>query len=231
MSEVATQAQQGDHASPAVNPIAAEPSVPKSSPNAAGVGNTPDQPPENATSGTDVSDTGTARATTLQHDKSPTVEDVVPPSPRDAEKLLNDTGESILPLWSYDDLVESYPSSDDFIEIVNTRAEFFDLNGTLKIIANGGSASDVMAPLRIFLQSLDAVATTHPFVGIAILPFRAILKLELNRRANDRRILTLISQMADMMRYLKYLPDKQIAEEHTALFDDVLAQMKVSTAL
>lgn len=117
------------------------------------------------------------------------------------------------------------------MEKVNARAEFFDLNGILKVIAGGGTSSDVMAPLRVFLQSLDMVAGTHPFVGIAVLPFRAIVKLELDRRANDRRILTLVSQMADMMQYLKRLPDKRMVDDHVALFDEVLANMKVSDVL
>ena len=125
----------------------------------------------------------------------------------------------------------SRPSPDDAVEKANTRAEIFDLNGTLKVIANGGSASDVIAPLSIFLQSLDVVATTHPFVGIAVLPFRVIVKLELNRRANDRRILTLISQMADMMQYLKQMPTKRISKDHAAPVDNVLTSMRVNTAL
>jgi len=47
-------------------------------------------------------------------------------------------------------------------EKIKPGAGFFDLNGILKVIANGGSSSDAMAPLRMFIQSLDAVATTWP---------------------------------------------------------------------
>ena len=114
---------------------------------------------------------------------------------------------------------------------INARAEFFDLNSVLRAIANGDSASDVMAPLNFFLQSLDVVATIHPFVGIAVLPFRAIVQLELNRRENDRRILTLVSQMADMMQCLGNLPHKRLAEGHAASFDGILAEMKVNVKL
>jgi len=148
-------------------------------------------------------------------------------SPRGVEKLLDKIGMSMLLRWSDDGLVECYPLPDDTVEKANATAKFFDLNAILQVITDGGSASDVMAPLRIFLQSLEFVATTHPFVGIAVLPFRAIVKLELDRRANDRRILTLISHMADMMQNLKHLPNKKIAEEHATLLEDILARIKV----
>ena len=117
------------------------------------------------------------------------------------------------------------------MEKINARAEFFDLNSVLGVIANGGSASDVMAPLNLFLQFLDVVATIHPFVAVVVIPFRAIVQFELTRRGNDRRILTLVSQMADMIQCLRSLPNKPIAEGHAASFDSIFAKIKVNDKL
>lgn len=116
---------------------------------------------------------------------------------------------------------------DDKFESAQAKADFFELRSVLSSVANGASASEVMAPLKGVMDALEALTAVHPFIAVAVLPFKAIIKLELNRRANDRRILTLIGQMADMMQHLKELPREQLQESQTMLFDEILANMKV----
>jgi hypothetical protein len=50
--------------------------------------------------------------------------------------------------------------------------------------------------------ALDAVAQLHPFVGVAVMAFKAVWALEMKRRENDRRILALHMEMKDMMAVL-----------------------------
>lgn len=116
---------------------------------------------------------------------------------------------------------------DDMTEKATNRATFFDFDSVLRDIAKGASSADIFPPLRAFLGTLEALTAVHPFIGIAVLPFKAIVKLELNRRQNDRRILTLIGQMADMMQHLGELPREQINEVQTMQLDSILAGMKV----
>jgi hypothetical protein len=35
----------------------------------------------------------------------------------------------------------------------------------------------------------------HPFLAVAVIPFKAVMTLELKRRDNDRRILVLVTQV------------------------------------
>lgn len=98
MSEAATEAQQGDNTSSTENPRVAKPLVeaPKTSPNAVDVSDTADEPPKDATIGPDFHDGRTSHNTKLHDDTPPTLEDAVPPSLRDTEKVLNKIGKSML---------------------------------------------------------------------------------------------------------------------------------------
>ncbi len=67
------------------------------------------------------------------------------------------------------------------------------------------------------LQVLDAVAELHPFISgtlvnflrppemlliwctVAALPFKAAIKIVLNKKANDKSVLVLFVEMSDMM--------------------------------
>lgn len=104
----------------------------------------------------------------------------------------------------------------------------FDLAGALKKVADASSAQDVLAPLRSVLSSLEALTKVHPFLAIAVIPFKAIVSLELKRRENDRRILVVITQMADMMSHLSTLPAQQtVNTTQQNQLQDVLVNVKV----
>ncbi|THG96375.1 hypothetical protein EW026_g5444 [Hermanssonia centrifuga] len=55
------------------------------------------------------------------------------------------------------------------------------------------------------LQVLDAVAELHPFISVAALPFKAAIKIVLNKKANDKSVLVLFVEMSDMMSSLVLL--------------------------
>ena len=104
----------------------------------------------------------------------------------------------------------------------------FDLSGALKKVADSNSAQEVFAPLRIVLGSLEALTKVHPFLAIVVIPFKAIVSLELRRRENDRRILALIMQMADMMSQLSVLPAQQAVNTIQQIqLQDILVDVKV----
>jgi hypothetical protein len=102
------------------------------------------------------------------------------------------------------------------------------LIGALKNVADAGSTQDVLAPLRGVLSSLEALTKVHPFLGIAVIPFKAVVSLELRRRENDRRTLVVITQMADMMSHLSALPTQQVVNTiQQSQLHDVLVDVKV----
>lgn len=115
----------------------------------------------------------------------------------------------------------------DKIENAQTKADFFDLGAALQSLKTGTSAVEAMAPLKGVMSVLEGVVAIHPFIAVAVLPFQAVLKLELNRRKNDRRIITLISQIADMMQHLRELPSEKLEDSQNAHFKEILESMKV----
>jgi hypothetical protein len=80
------------------------------------------------------------------------------------------------------------------------------------------AAKDVLAPVRKIIDGLDSFSKVHPFVAglwcsslacipslislalaVGVLLFKAVIEIELKRRENDKRTLSLVLQMADMM--------------------------------
>ncbi|KAF7302096.1 hypothetical protein MIND_00776400 [Mycena indigotica] len=67
--------------------------------------------------------------------------------------------------------------------------------------------------LPALFSALDEVAKVHPFIGVAVLAFKAVWSLEQKRRANDKLILSLHVEMRDMMAVLTQLKNVKDAEE------------------
>ncbi|KAH9955358.1 hypothetical protein BC827DRAFT_878060 [Russula dissimulans] len=61
--------------------------------------------------------------------------------------------------------------------------------------------------MPVFMNALDAVADLHPFLGAIVLAFKTVYTLELKRRDNDKKIITLYVEMKDMMGVLLILKD------------------------
>ncbi|GJJ06180.1 hypothetical protein Clacol_000369 [Clathrus columnatus] len=72
--------------------------------------------------------------------------------------------------------------------------------------------SAVKSQLGNFIQSsdvlitiLDEVGDLHPWIKVAVFPFKAALTLELKRKDNDKKVLALFIQMNEMMEVLRLL--------------------------
>ncbi|KAJ7437086.1 hypothetical protein B0H11DRAFT_2206778 [Mycena galericulata] len=70
-----------------------------------------------------------------------------------------------------------------------------------------------MDGIPVLMNALDEVAKLHPFIGVALLAFKAVWALEQKRRANDKMILTLHMEMKDMMGVLTQLKSVKDSEE------------------
>ncbi|KAG0700969.1 hypothetical protein DFH29DRAFT_590627 [Suillus ampliporus] len=66
---------------------------------------------------------------------------------------------------------------------------------------------DFLGEAKKLMDALDVLQQVHPFVGVAILAFKAVVNLELTRRENDRRVGLMIAQASDMMIMLLQLKD------------------------
>ncbi|KZV97925.1 hypothetical protein EXIGLDRAFT_832536 [Exidia glandulosa HHB12029] len=61
------------------------------------------------------------------------------------------------------------------------------------------SARDVLGMAKKVIGALDCIQSVHPFVGVAVVAFKAIISFEVERRENERRVSGLIVQGTDMM--------------------------------
>ncbi|KAG1762169.1 hypothetical protein EDD22DRAFT_823696 [Suillus occidentalis] len=66
---------------------------------------------------------------------------------------------------------------------------------------------DFLGEAKKVMEALDVLQQVHPFVGVAILAFKAVVNLELTRRENDRRVGLMLAQASDMMTMLLQLKD------------------------
>ncbi|KAI0692702.1 hypothetical protein BC835DRAFT_1416357 [Cytidiella melzeri] len=58
-----------------------------------------------------------------------------------------------------------------------------------------------------FMRALDDVARIHPFVSVAVIAFKACYNMEMARRHNDKRVISLFKEMKDMIEVLTRLKD------------------------
>ncbi|KAJ7757035.1 hypothetical protein B0H16DRAFT_1721499 [Mycena metata] len=82
--------------------------------------------------------------------------------------------------------------------------------GGLEAIENG--INSFMEGMPVLMNALDEVAKLHPFIGVAVMAFKAVWALEQKRRDNDRKILALHMEMKEMMGVLLQLKSVQDAD-------------------
>ncbi|KAJ7701822.1 hypothetical protein B0H17DRAFT_1176328 [Mycena rosella] len=70
-----------------------------------------------------------------------------------------------------------------------------------------------MEGMPVLMNALDEVAKLHPFIGVAVMAFKAVWALEQKRRDNDRKILALHMEMKEMMGVLTQLKNVRDADE------------------
>lgn len=69
-----------------------------------------------------------------------------------------------------------------------------------KSIENGINAFAVGS--KVLMKALDGIAQVHPFIGVAVIAFKAVITLELQRRENDQKIIAIKLKINDMMSIL-----------------------------
>lgn len=119
-------------------------------------------------------------------------------------------------------------TSEDRYEKVEDRVESFNISDSLSAISTAGKAASATAPLQAILNVLEPLTMVHPFVAVALLPFKAVVSLELSRRQNDRRAMVLISQMADLLRHFARLRDIELDSFHKAELSTLTGSIAVS---
>ncbi|OSC97068.1 hypothetical protein PYCCODRAFT_1472108 [Trametes coccinea BRFM310] len=78
--------------------------------------------------------------------------------------------------------------------------------GSARKIAEYGTKA-LAESLPELLRTLQAIASVHPFIGLAVGAFRVAIGLDLKRRGNDKKINLLFVEMRDMMTALLKLDD------------------------
>ncbi|KAG1736414.1 uncharacterized protein EDB91DRAFT_1250037 [Suillus paluster] len=123
---------------------------------------------------------------------------------------LNSTSAAKLDMWDH---------AEDFIaqtaqEVVSAH-DFYNQNATAFKSSSDAMVTDLskknmgdfLGEAKKVMDALDSLQQIHPFVGVAILAFKAVVNLELTRRENDRRVGLMIAQASDMMVMLLQLKD------------------------
>ncbi|KAJ7507339.1 hypothetical protein B0H11DRAFT_2319240 [Mycena galericulata] len=83
--------------------------------------------------------------------------------------------------------------------------------GGMEAIEQG--LNSFMEGMPVLMNALDEVAKLHPFIGVAVMAFKAVWALEQKRRDNDRKILALHMEMKEMMGVLTQLKNVKDADE------------------
>ncbi|KAF7341977.1 hypothetical protein MVEN_01784700 [Mycena venus] len=104
--------------------------------------------------------------------------------------------------------MEKHEKGKPIMEGIKTGLEVV---GGMEAIEKG--INSFMEGMPVLMNALDEVAKLHPFIGVAVMAFKAVWALEQKRRENDRRILALHMEMKNMMGVLTQLKNVQDAEE------------------
>ncbi|KAF8589617.1 hypothetical protein K439DRAFT_1332394 [Ramaria rubella] len=81
----------------------------------------------------------------------------------------------------------------------------YDSTGGTDAIAQG--VSTLVEGSAVLMKALDEVEKLHPFVGVAVMAFKAVWTLEMTRRENDKKIMALHLEIRDMIEVLAQLED------------------------
>ncbi|KAK7443740.1 hypothetical protein VKT23_015522 [Stygiomarasmius scandens] len=81
-----------------------------------------------------------------------------------------------------------------------------DISNAAKAFASSENVKDIQDKVKNFTESskflmdvLSEVEKLHPFIGVAVMAFKAAVSLELKRRDNDQRVAVLRVKMQDLM--------------------------------
>ncbi|TCD60695.1 hypothetical protein EIP91_009662, partial [Steccherinum ochraceum] len=113
------------------------------------------------------------------------------PKTNKGEKLLNEV----------EDVADSTNDPNSLINAeISTLKTLLDSTGGLKAIETEVNSFEDSIPW--LMKGLDEVVKMHPFVGVAVLAFKAAYKMDMARRENDKRIRSLYVEMKEMIAVL-----------------------------
>ncbi|KAF8516788.1 hypothetical protein JB92DRAFT_2909192 [Gautieria morchelliformis] len=108
---------------------------------------------------------------------------------------------------------------DNNATLINGVSVVLGATGALEAIEQG--LNHFLEGSAILMKSLDEVAKLHPFVGVAVMAFKAVWTLEMKRRENDKRIIALHVEMKNMMTVLIQLKNvkdpAEVAHDGTSI--------------
>ncbi|KAG7087300.1 hypothetical protein E1B28_013278 [Marasmius oreades] len=93
----------------------------------------------------------------------------------------------------------------------------------IKSKINGFSESS-----QVLLKVLEEVKDIHPFIGVAVIAFKAVVTLELKRRENDDKVVFLLVKMQDLMEtlvQLRAIPSDQKTSDQLYTVEEKLASL------
>ncbi|KAF4621020.1 hypothetical protein D9613_000104 [Agrocybe pediades] len=92
----------------------------------------------------------------------------------------------------------------DFETMYQERSQFLTSSPSLRALSqrslNIEEALNSLVPAaQATIDCLDSLSKIHPFIGIAVQPFTLVIKLEIARRENDKKIVAVNVRMKDFM--------------------------------
>ncbi|KAF8589615.1 hypothetical protein K439DRAFT_1521372 [Ramaria rubella] len=102
------------------------------------------------------------------------------------------------------------------ISVMMNLKPIYDFIGGIDTITQG--MSSLVEGSEVLMKALDEVAKLHPFVGVAVLAFKAVWSLEMKCRENNKKVEALHSEMHNMIEVLVELKD--IKDENMITEDD-----------
>ncbi|KAI0301375.1 hypothetical protein BC826DRAFT_989073 [Russula brevipes] len=94
-----------------------------------------------------------------------------------------------------------------FIPIVKATVAAAKQTNIGQVITEGINGFSEGMP--VLMKALDELKTLHPFIGVVVLAFQAVYKLDQKRRNNDKKVILLYLGMKDIMNVLLLLKDME----------------------
>ncbi|KAK7029940.1 kinase domain-containing protein [Favolaschia claudopus] len=123
-------------------------------------------------------------------------------------------------------------------EAINSAGHALAANSDTKAIE--GALSRFIEVSKVLVDGLDLLGRLHPFLGVAILPFKLMITMDLTRRENNKKVLAVKIQIQDTMSVLFRLrhthdvkvkaPDGNWIEGLSDLIKNIAADIKICGA-
>ncbi|KAJ7856000.1 hypothetical protein B0H13DRAFT_1543536, partial [Mycena leptocephala] len=85
---------------------------------------------------------------------------------------------------------------------INSAGSALPLAVTLDVQSIERTITKFAQTSAIIMKGLETLEKVHPFIGVAVLPFKLMISLDVTRRQNNKKVLAVQIQMQDMMTVL-----------------------------